>query len=322
MHSKWKIWDFFRARAEVLNSAVPVLALSTYHPLAFQLIKDQIPKEKYFSDGKLNVLMGKEISKTWWEDNFLSLGLFGNQESYLIHQAQDLNSDIQELLLVPEQLILEGRHVILNFSKENAFYKKLMKLQSPLVESIQIQAPAFWEENELLNFLCEHMKVFLSFQAKEKFREMVPFQLDTYFQVLSQIKINFTDKVNITDQDILPFFTEAKVDHFELANLFGTKKLNLFYRKLVEQMEKGADLISALYFIQSHLVKMYDPSYLDEKSKLTKYDKQVIAHANIWSKAEIARGLNYMSKLLIKAKSKDLFLEQEIKHGLLNTMAF
>lgn len=321
MHSKWKIWDFVKARPDILEGDSRVIAFSCFDPLVFKILKESFPKKR-FEEEKLGVLLGKEVTTQWFDDNFKSLGLFGNSESFLVHFAEELNSSIKDELAEVENLIIQDRFLILSFSKEDSFYKKLQKSKSTCVETIQIQAPAFWEENETLEFLCDHLKVYLTFGSKEKIKEKIPFNINSYYQLLTQIKVNFGETTNIDVADIIPLFSEVKVDQFELADLFGTKKLKVFYSKMLESISDGNEIIGLLYFLQSHLIKMYDLSYLDKKSKLSKYDKKVMAHSKLWKKNDIVRAINYLAELLILSKKKTPALDQKFKQGFLKTMNF
>ena len=321
MHSKWKIWDFLKSRPNGLSGETRLIAFSCYDPLAFKLIKDHF-NYTVFENETLGVVLGKEITSEWFDDNFKSLGLFGNSDSFLIHFADELSEEIKENLLEFDNLIMDNRVLILNFAKDDKFFKKLQKHKSPLIETISIQAPAFWEELELIEYLCKTLQVNLTYPAKEKIKERVPFNLNSYYQLLTQIKINFNDQVEIDVKDILPLFSEIKVDQFELADLFGSKKLKAFYYKIIESMGEGHDIIGNISFLQSHLIKMYDLSYMDAKPKLTKYDKKIMNHSGLWTKDELKRAMNYLSEILIMAKRKDAFLEQKFKSGFLKTLNF
>jgi DNA polymerase III delta subunit len=321
MHSKWKIWDFLRSRSSVLESGPRVIAFSCFDPLAFKILKERI-NSNIFSDEKLNVMLGKEVTDVWFDDNFKSLGLFGNSDSYLVHYSEELNANIKEELLKSENLILNDRYLLLSFTKDDAFFKKLQKDKSPLVETIQIQAPAFWEEDELLSFICDDLKVYLSIQGKQFIREKIPFHINSYYQLVSQLKVNYPDKNNIEPKDIEPLLSELKMDQFQLAELFGSKKLKLFYKKLIDGHDQGHELIGVFYFLQSHLLKIYDLSYLDGKTKLTKYDKQIMAQSKLWAKKDLARAMSYLGDLLILVKRKDFFFDDKVKRDFFKTMNF
>ena len=322
MHSKWKIWDFLKARPEVLSSDKKVIALYCFDPIAFKIIKESINYKNYFAEEKLHVVLGKEITSQWFDDQYKSLGLFGNEDSFLVHFAQEMPVNIKEEFQNIDQLLLDNRFLLLNFTKEDKFFKQLTKLDNEKLEVIQITAPAFWEDGELLDFVCHLDGVYLTIAAKDKIKESIPFQLESYYQLIQQVKINFPNQQNIDVEDVLPLLFEAKVDHFELANLLGLKKMSPFYQKLIAQYTSGADMLGAFYFLQSHFIKMYDPSFLDQKNRLSKYDKQIVSHAKIWNKDEIIRGLNYLGDLTVKLKQKDPRFELEIKSGRLRTFNF
>ena len=75
-----------------------------------------------FYEEKLPVFNGKELTLTWFEDNFLTLGLFGNQESYVISNAENLNADCKEFL-AENELLLENRYLILFYNKSKFLIK-------------------------------------------------------------------------------------------------------------------------------------------------------------------------------------------------------
>ena len=128
MHSKLKLWDFINQKKCLVSSAnSKAIAISTFDPLAFKFIKDSIDYSK-FSDSKLHVISGKELTLNWIEDNFKSLGLFGNDESFLIQHADEMNKQCKDLFIDEfESFNLDDRFLILNFNKEEVLFKKLIK---------------------------------------------------------------------------------------------------------------------------------------------------------------------------------------------------
>ncbi|MBT4792177.1 MAG: hypothetical protein HON90_11445 [Halobacteriovoraceae bacterium] len=313
MLSKWRIWDFLKTRSDVLDENYNIISFLCFDPLAFKIIKDKMK----FPNGPLRVLLGKEVTQDWFDDNLRSMGLFANTESYLIHFAQDLNEKIQDRILKDRELLLDNRFLILNFSKDCSFYKELQK--SNHTESIKIEAPAFWEDHNLLDFLCSQLNVYLSVAGKETIKEKVPFDINSYYQILTQIKINNPNEKSVSPEQILPLLSEQKMDQFELATLLGARNFKQFYNKMLESVTHGNEVIGALYFLQSHFMKMYDLSNLDQKSRLTKYDKQLISHSKLWSKDELMRVLDYLDSLILMSKKKDFLFEQKMKHDLLKT---
>jgi hypothetical protein len=317
MHSNWKIWDFLKSRPKVIDQSGPkLIAIQTFDPYAFKIVKEHIPYDLFEND-KIITLMGKDITTSWIEDNLISLGLFGNSDSYLILKAGELKKECKELLIKVENLILSDSYLILDYSEEDDLLKKLKK--SELAEVIKIQAPAFWENNKLLDFLCEYKKVYLDIGAKDLILEKVVPEMAMFFNVLEQTAINFPGKVNISAQDIQGFIGQAKIDQFEFASLFGRKKVREFYRKL-SLVEDENDLRQIFSFMQSHLLKIYDPEYLNKKSRQTSYDKQVLSQSQIWDKDALKRAMIYFSEMEIMAKSKKALIFAKIKKDHLRMM--
>ena len=73
-------------------------------------------------------------------------------------------------------------------------------------------------------------------------------------------------------------------------------------------------------FVQSHLIKLYDFDYTNDKARLTKYDREVIAQSKIWKKTDLEKAISYFSDLEVKAKEKNPLLFGMIKKGLLRTL--
>jgi len=74
---------------------------------------------------------------SWIEDQFLSLGLFGNTESWLINSPDDMNAAAKEKL-IDGPLMLEGRSLSFLFQSDSPFLKKLLK--SPEISHLQVEA--------------------------------------------------------------------------------------------------------------------------------------------------------------------------------------
>ncbi len=320
MHSKWKVWDLVKSRPSVIDSKFKVICFQTFNPFVFSILKDKVDMS-LFEEDRLLPLIGKEVSTSWVDDNLKSLNLFGNSDSYLVHFAEELKDDVCQELLNIDELILDGRYLILSFNKDSALLRKLKKLDSDLVEVIHVQPPAFWEEGELLNFFSDYFKVYLSYEAVQEVRNKVKFDFGVYFQLFQSLQINFSENnKELSALDLADFLADDKIDQFELVELFATKRFGLFYKKFVRAFESGADLVSLIYFIESHLTKIYDPSFLSGKTKLTKYDKQIQSQHNMWKPEEIIRSLNYFGELLTLAKKKDRMLEYRIKTDFLKTL--
>ena len=319
MHSKWKIWDFLAARPKVLNNKVQIFCLQSFDSFILKILKERIDYS-LFEEKKLHIKMGKEVTSSWIEDNLIAMNLFGTQESYLVHSADDLSEDAFSLIFEDESTSFDGRFLIFNFEKDSSNLKKLKKIKSEKFELITIERPAFWEEMEMVNFFSNYFKVYLSAAAIDFVRTRVNFDFTVYYNLFRNIQLHFGDKLDISRDEVGSLIDDLKIDQFELVELLGTKRFKHFYKKFVEVIDDGQDIIQLMYFIQSHLSKVFDSSFLEGKAKLTKYDRQIMAHEKIWNKDDIVRVLNFFSDLIILAKKKDNKLELLAKSKHLKTL--
>ena len=271
MHSKWKIWDFLKNFPEGFDTTKSgIFGFNTFDPLIASLLKSRFPKSKFYEE-KLPSLNAKEVTVGWFEDNFQTLGLFGNQESYIINQAQHLSSEVKELIS-SENLILDNRFLFLFFDKSDEFYKSLTKKEQ--INTIDIQAPAFWENDKLLDFLADYLNVRLSFEAKTTILSSIENTPLDLYNFLTRLAVNFKDQT-VSLAMLEEVIERNRLDNFKLAKLFGFKKMKEFYQILLDVEPDFDALRSLFYFLQTHMLKIADPSYINEKNRPTKYDNQI-----------------------------------------------
>jgi hypothetical protein len=89
MLSKWQIWDFFSSNnRDVFKTHEGLLALKTFDPISLKLVKDYLLRG--FDKNVLHHKLGSEVTKSWIEEEFLTLSLFGNSDNFFIHQSNDI----------------------------------------------------------------------------------------------------------------------------------------------------------------------------------------------------------------------------------------
>lgn len=302
MLSKGKIWDLIGANKAILSPSSSLHAISCYDQHVFQYLKKDF-------DFHTIVVFGNEITQDWVDQKLKTMDLFGGVENYLIHFAESIPADIMEQFRNPDQLILDQRHIVFNFSKDSKYFKEMVKLD--FFDCIQVEAPAFWEERELLRFLSQQKDVYLSFDAEQIFCERVPFDIGKYSDLLDILSLRLDSKSEVSADQVKEVITQNKFDQFKLAGLFGSKKMPVFYRELIEIVEQNQDCYSFLYFMHGHMQKVYDPSYSESKKRLSKYDKQILHQNKLWTKNQAGRATNYFSELLTLYKTdKDGFLSR------------
>lgn len=316
MHSSWQVWDFFNIQSKVLKPNVTgIYAWYAFDTYIGKLIKDSISRDQI--NGDLKTLMGQEITTTWIEDNFLSLNLFGNSDSFLIQNAQQLSKECQELIL-SDKLILDNRYLILSFTEDCTFFKKLTTLDD--IESFKIVAPKFWEFNKLLDFFADKLKVRLSHQAKQLILERVNNTSGDFVNILKSLQLNF-GQTEISISQLNEVLVYERLDKFELSTLFCLNKRDQFYKNILDASVDHEILRDLFYFMQGHLMKVYDPTFLDSKTKLSQYDKKIINFSKSWDKKDLSQQIDIFRNLEQMAKLKSPKLSNEIRKHYLRSLS-
>lgn len=315
MHSKWQIWDFFTpANRDLLKGHEGLLALNTFDPICLKLVKDFLLRG--FDEKALHYKMAGEVTKNWIEEEFQTLSLFGNAESFFIHQAHDLHQDLIEQLTNSG---ITGRFVLLSFENEQTAWKKLVK--EGKISTLVIEPPRFWEFNKLLDFVCNHLRLPLSYDAKNWILEALENNLGTFYNACCLIKLNYPEAKEVGVKEVKELLTLEKLDQFAMASLLARKKYKDFYEKLIS-LEGDFEKMRAFFmFMQSHLVKMADPSYLSQKPRLTQYDKDLQSTSKLWKTPDLMSEIARFNHWEILSKKKDSHLWHEIKEAHLRALS-
>lgn len=314
MHSKWQIWDFFSSyNRDTLKTFEGILALNTFDPTCLKFVKDYLTRG--LDDKIIYYKMAAEVTKGWIEEEFQTLSLFGNSESFFIHQANELPADILEILTNTE---VTGRFVILSFENEQAAWKKLVK--EGKVSTLVIESPRFWEFNKLLDFVCSYLRLPLGYEAKNWILEAMENNLGTFYNACSLIKLNHPDAREVGIKDVKELLTLEKLDQFQMASLIARKKQKEFFEKLIALEGDFEKMRNFFMFMQSHLVKMADPSYLSQKPRLTQYDKDIQSTAKLWKTPDLMKEIERFNRWELLSKRKDSHLWHEIKEAHLRSL--
>jgi hypothetical protein len=315
MHSKWQIWDFFSSyNKDELKSFEGILALNTFDPICLKMVKDFLTRG--MDDKVLHYKMGAEITRPWLEQEFQTLNLFGNTESFFIHQAHDLSAEMLEILTKSD---ITGRFVLLSFENELAIWKKLVK--DGKIRTLVIESPRFWELNKLLDFVCAYLRLPLSYESKTWILDALENNLGTFYNACCLIKLNHPDAKEISLNDVKELLTLEKLDQFQMASLVARKKHKDFFEKLVALEGDFEKMRGFFNFMQSHLIKMADPSYLSQKPRLTQYDKELQSSSKLWKSADLMEQIRTFNHWELLCKKKDSHLWHEIKVAHLRSLS-
>lgn len=315
MHSKWQIWDFFSSyNRDTLKSYEGTLALNTFDPICLKLVKDYLTRG--MTEQVLHYKMASEVTKAWIEEEFQTLSLFGNTESFFIHQAHDLPADILEIF---SKLEVSGRFILLSFENELAPWKKLVK--EGKIDTLVIESPRFWELNKLLDFVCAHLRLPLSYDSKTWILDALDNNLGSFYNACCLIKLNYPEAKEVSLADVKELLTLEKLDQFQMASLVARKKYKEFYEKLVALQGDFEKMRGFFNFMQSHLIKMADTSYLSKKPRLTQYDKDLQSSSKLWKTPDLVNEIEKFNRWELLCKRKDTHLWHEIKEAHLRSIS-
>jgi hypothetical protein len=156
---------------EVVNSIDKAILVYIKQEVESWLLVDCLGICCYFTKDE-----STRIKKDWIEDEFKSLSLFSDSESFFIHQANDLNAELIDCF---SSIQITDRFVILSFENDQTSWKKVVKEEK--IQAITIEAPKFWETNKLLDFCCHYLKLRLSHDSRTWILEVLENNLPTFY---------------------------------------------------------------------------------------------------------------------------------------------
>ena len=316
MFSSFFPWEFKNNYPHLLQEGKHGLyAFSCYDPFLEKIFLNSVPSH-YLDGGKWSVLNPQDITVAWLEDNLKTLDFFSSGQSYKVLMSEHLSAPVQEFLL-EEDVDWGSRYFLLSFQKENKFFDKLKKKEE--VQSYKIKTPNFWDYDKLMKFICEQMSLPLSYKAQTYLVENIPSEASEYIHVLKKLALLGKPMGQIDIEDIKAEWEKDKFDTFGLAKLWGSKKFQSFYKKLIPFVNDHIEMIKFFNFMQSHILKMSDTSYMAAKARPSKYDKEIELHSRMWSGAELRDELKFFGNCEILAKQKSAELGHQLKLRLIDS---
>jgi DNA polymerase III delta subunit len=314
MHSKWQLWDFLQSYPKgSFNDLKGKIVLQAFEPLALRLMKDHLLAGV---EDKPKHLAGSDLTLNWLEDEFQSLGLFGNTTSYIINNPDEMNSACKDFLL-RDDLLLEDRRLAFAFYSDSPYLKKMMKTT---VSSVVLEAPRFWEMDKLIDFLSRFFRLPLDLEAKKLIMQAVEHELSSLYDVFRLIKLNYPEKASIGVKDVEGLIDQERLDQFALATDLAKKKYSAFFDRLLSVNFDFERLRFILSFLQGHFVRVADPSYLEGKARLSQYDKEILALSQGWTREEIKHLLLLLQNWEMDCKMKNSNLQSELRQAYLQSL--
>lgn len=316
MFFKGAPWDIVAKKPTLLEEKEKGLwAFSCYDPFIEKIMLGKVPKS-FFGEDKLTILHGKELTVSWFEDNIQTMDFFTSHASYLVLMADEMPKAVSDYL-ASENIDWGERFFILSLGQDSRFYKQLEK--SKRAYGLKVEIPKFWEGVKLLQFLCHEMKITLSYDVQSYIADSVVNDPGTLIQCLKKVRLFIPSSHTPTVDQVKEIIERDRIDQFHIANLYGEKKWRFLFEELLVHARDFDGLISLFRFLQGHLLKIADPSYMNKKNRLTKYDKGIQAQCGLWTPDEINEELVFLNECETFAKTKSHELTSSLRLRLIRS---
>lgn len=282
--------------------------LHSFDEAASIFLRQKIKEDQVTSGWTL--LEGRDLTIDWIENNLVALSLFADDKPVAILNAMSVKKNIFESLM--EALPNSSKFIYLFSHGKNdlARNKKYSEVEGHIF--MEVSAAPFWEYEKMIIALFSWEGIELD-MATARFLVMRYGQ--NFYELLNALRVcqlNFPYAEKLMVADIKELFQSNKhIDRFFLADLFNEKKILEFWDTLLKTEVDLDEMKSFFSFMVSHIVKIIDPSYTQNKKKISAYDKKIIKANRHWNHKQLDFMLEKFSNLIISCKQK-----KDITHDL------
>ncbi len=262
-----------------------------YQSRMSQYVKDQLGMEH-------QVLLGKELTIKWIEENLLFTGLFSRNCCFLVLNSEEISEKVQDFILDSE-LNFTNMYLVFSFGKASKFFKNLYEKKEGIFYSVE--TVKFWESEKLLDFLSAELKVQLNGEVKKYLLTNIEQDSGSFINALKLIKLHFGDNIP-SKNELSKLIPCNRLDFFQMANLLSKKQRKEFFTKLLDAEIENFNWHQFISFIIGHLIKLLDPSNLSPTG--TTYEKEILNLSKLWTKEELIREISFFGDLQTEAKTR------------------
>jgi hypothetical protein len=247
-------------------------------------------------ESSYRIISAQDITDQWIEENSSQIDLFSSDKAFIITEAGRLSKN-------------QISKIEQDFSSRLIFCdeKKLDKLFA-VFGGIKVVAPAFWQFRELSLYFKKFFKLQLDSRKLSIIDESLEKTVDVYWTFFEQLSLFTSDEIEEGFSELIESY--VMLDNFKLAGLLNRKSL----KQLFDELLNFKDLRSlevACSFLSGHLIKVIDPSFLDKKSKLNKYEKEIVSARKRYDDKQLVGLLSLLKKIsfLSRSQKKEAFIE-------------
>ncbi len=299
-------WDFSKG----------VIAFSFFDPYIEKIFLTLIKKQA-LSQRNIEVIHGTEMTIPWIEEKLLTMDFFDLDRAYLVLGAESIKGEVWDW--VKEKAVDLEKSMLLIYHQENASFKKMkgLKKEWPI---ISIEAPKFWENEKLFQFLSNIFGVQLAPQIRHYLLDNLQAEVGEYVHALKTISLHQSDK-GLKLNEVKDLIGAQNVDPFEMAKILASGKWSQFLEKLIEAELPFEEYRSLLSFLQGHFLKIADDHYGEGKARLSGYDQEIIHAKKNWNETSLRNILRQLGEWEIQAKRKSVTLKLNILRSYYQTQA-
>jgi hypothetical protein len=316
MLSEWNPWDFVKANPDVVRTDFQGPTGIWFFSAEIEpIILKRLPVQKYSADQK-RVVLGDQLTRDWIERYLMAEDLFSAQESFLVLHAQNIPVDGLNYLKEHGDHIVKD--VLFSFTKETKSLSSFFK-DVPFAFH-RIGAPKFYESGKLLSFLAAEFGGTLHYEVQNYLLEALDNDVESFVNALQKLTNHYSDLSKVTPDQVRSVVGVSRLDQFKMAQALSQKKFKFFFEKLSQtqlDFEQWRELFS---FLQGHLLKLADPSYMQNKKRLSKYDQEIKSASKLWSEEELLHFSKYFIERETEAKQKSFLLTANLRKSYLKQL--
>jgi len=297
---KEKPWSILEKHPQILkNEPISLYGIYVFDPFLERLYQSRI--SQYVKDQlgmEYQILLGKELTIKWIEENLLYTGLFSRNCCFLVLNSEEIPEKVQDFILEAE-LNSSNIYLVLSFGKASKFFKNLYEKKEGIFYSVE--TVKFWETEKLLDFLMGELKVNLNGEVKKYLLANIEQDSGSFINALKLIKLHFGDNVP-SKNELSKLIPCNRVDFFQMASLLSKKQKKEFFTKLLDAEIENFNWHQFISFIIGHLIKHLDTSSLSPSG--SNYEKEILNLSKLWTKEELLREISFFGDLQTEAKAR------------------
>ncbi len=323
--NKWNAWDLLSHGGTFFKKEfLPAQGIITPDSYLEHFLIQEIKLHH-----EVKTVFPHSVDLEWFEEKFQGQSLFAlfgadeesgfNVSTYLVHDTQLLSKEILELLITKTESgdFGESKFIFFFQGKLNKTSKKFLDVLGSHLVVQEIKEPKFWENRKLFDLYASKFEVDLTLDAKNYLLDVLEKDSPSYFNCFSILSAYREPGKAFELSFVKSIVGKSHIDFFGLAEKVSRKEIKAFFQELYQLQAPSEELRSFFFFIQGHLIKVLDPSYLSQKSRLSKYDESIQNAHKIWDKNALKDLIKFFSDLEIESKRKGFLLQEKIKEAYL-----